>query len=365
MRDAECVAFLRWALPRLRMRWPGFRRVRGQVCKRLARRVRALGLADLQAYRQRLEAAPEDDPEWGALDACCRITVSRFLRDRAVWDALARRVLPTLAVRARSEGRPLRAWSAGCGGGEEPYGLRALFDLELAPMHPGLGLEVLATDVDPASLDRARRGCYGGSSLREVPEAWRERVFEWRAGLAPATAGTPEAACWCVRAPFRAGIVFAEQDLRRTLPDDAFDLVLCRNLAFTYFDAALQTEVLERIAARLVPGGALVVGLHERPPAVPGLSPWPDARAVFRWRGGPAPGSALEVEWRASEAGTPAPVSFGVPGAVRAVTEVVDRWPGEGYVYFRVRTADGAAWILRHDTDRDRWTLHAFEGRRG
>lgn len=39
MRDEPCVAFLQRVLPQLRLRWPGFRKVRGQVCKRLQRRI--------------------------------------------------------------------------------------------------------------------------------------------------------------------------------------------------------------------------------------------------------------------------------------------------------------------------------------
>ena len=50
MKDAHCTALLRWALPRLGMRWAGFRRVRGQVCKRLRRRMAELGLPDLADY---------------------------------------------------------------------------------------------------------------------------------------------------------------------------------------------------------------------------------------------------------------------------------------------------------------------------
>ncbi len=44
MRDPECIAFLQWALPRLRMRWPGYRKVGRQVCKRVARRLVSLWL---------------------------------------------------------------------------------------------------------------------------------------------------------------------------------------------------------------------------------------------------------------------------------------------------------------------------------
>ena len=55
MKDTDCVHFLQWALPKFRLRWPGFRRVRGQVCKRLSRRLTALGLKDLSEYRALLE----------------------------------------------------------------------------------------------------------------------------------------------------------------------------------------------------------------------------------------------------------------------------------------------------------------------
>jgi len=37
MNDRDCIRFLQETLPRLRLRWSGFRRVRRQVCKRLQR----------------------------------------------------------------------------------------------------------------------------------------------------------------------------------------------------------------------------------------------------------------------------------------------------------------------------------------
>ena len=62
-----------------------------------------------------------------------------------------------------------------------------------------------------------------------------------------------------------------------------FDLVLCRNLAFTYFVTGQQMEVLAGIRARLVAGGALVIGGHERLPEGAGdLIPWPGAPCVWR-----------------------------------------------------------------------------------
>ncbi|WP_175463199.1 hypothetical protein [Nitrosospira multiformis] len=66
-----------WALPQLSHRWEGYRRVRRQICRRLAARIDALGLADMPAYRRRVE---EDPAEWTALRATLRVTVSRFSR---------------------------------------------------------------------------------------------------------------------------------------------------------------------------------------------------------------------------------------------------------------------------------------------
>jgi chemotaxis protein methyltransferase CheR len=91
--DQECVEFLQWALPRMQMRWSGFRKVRRQVCRRIQRRMQVLE-KDVQGYREFLEAEPE---EWDVLDALCRITISRFYRDRAVFAYLQTTVLPALA----------------------------------------------------------------------------------------------------------------------------------------------------------------------------------------------------------------------------------------------------------------------------
>lgn len=63
--------------------------------------------------------------------------------------------------------------------------------------------------------------------------------------------------------------------MRETAPDGPFHLILCRNVAFTYFDDALQKETLHTITERLVPGGALVIGAREAlPGGVWGLEPW-------------------------------------------------------------------------------------------
>jgi chemotaxis protein methyltransferase CheR len=269
VKDADCVAFLQWALPQLGLRWPGFRKVRRQVCRRIAARLGELRLADAAAYRSHLQS---NAGEWQALAALCTVSISRFYRDREVFDCLGAAVLPALAVAARERGAErLECWSAGCASGEEPYTLAIQWRLSVH--FPGLSLRILGTDVDARLLERAGAACYPASSLKALPPAWREQAFQ--------TSGRQ----FCLRDEYKGAVELERQDLGAELPRRQFDLILCRNLAFTYFDAERARIALEGIADRLRPGGALVVGVHEcLPQPAAGFEPWPGCRAISRRR---------------------------------------------------------------------------------
>jgi chemotaxis protein methyltransferase CheR len=267
--DAGCVEFLQWALPRLGRRWDGYRKVRRQVCRRVWRRMGELGLDSLAEYRSLLERDPD---EWPRLDAMTDITISRFYRDRAVYDFLRSEVLPTLIEQARKAGRStVRVWSAGCANGEEPYTLTIIWELTQAPIARDIGLEILATDIKPAVLHRAAQARYPRSALRDLPEPLRKIAF---------SAEDDE----LVLLPrFRRGVKFAHHDIRSGPPGGPFDLVLCRYLAFTYFDDTGQCDMTRALASVIEPGGALVLGNREKPPSgEPDFTDWKARLHVFR-----------------------------------------------------------------------------------
>ncbi|MDH3263263.1 MAG: hypothetical protein OEM24_04630 [Paracoccaceae bacterium] len=270
MRTEDCTRFLQWALPRLGLRWAGFRKVRKTVCKRISARMRNLGLPDTAAYRAFLEANPA---EWPRLDAMCRIPISRFWRDRAVFDALASDVLPNLATAAAQRGqKTFRAWSAGAASGEEPYSLRLAWSLAAEPGFPGLDIEIVATEIDANLLARAEAGLYGRGSLKDLPPELNDGAFRPSNGL------------FELRDALRRDVSFLNQDIREEMPEGPFDAILCRNLVFTYFDAATQAALLPRLAQRLRPGGALVIGAHERlPDPAPGFAPWDGPKEIYRF----------------------------------------------------------------------------------
>jgi chemotaxis protein methyltransferase CheR len=260
----ECIEFLQWALPKLRMRWPGFRKVRRQVCKRISCRIKELGLKDFSEYRSLLNKNPD---EWPVMDRFCGITISRFYRDRGVFDYLAKDVLPSLAAVC---GKELRVWCIGCASGEEPYTLSLAWQFHTSEK-THRKLIIVATDANPEMLKRARTACYRQSSLRELPGEWLLKAFAQSGGK------------WFLKNEYRENIRFIEQDIRTGTPRSKFHLVLCRNLVFTYYDDSLQREILDNIIDRIHTGGVLVTGKHESPPdGFPGIETWSEKNGVYR-----------------------------------------------------------------------------------
>lgn len=265
MKDTACIRFLQHVMPTLRLQWCGFRKVRKQVCKRVERRIKELGLSGFDAYGEYLE---HKRGELAVLDGMCRITISRFYRDKEIFEHLIEAVFPELAEKARSKGeRRLRIWSAGCASGEEPYTLSILWQMDLAAKFPELKAVIVATDSHPELLSRAEKACYRYSSLKELPKPWLANAFYI------------DNSRYCLKREYQKAVTFLRQDIRDEMPEEQFDIILCRNLVFSYFDDALQRRVLEKMQKRLKAGGYLLIGTHESLPEevteFEPLSRWP------------------------------------------------------------------------------------------
>ncbi len=219
---------------------------------RLEARMRAVGCVDLAAYHARLMA--ERDEVDRLLESLV-LPVTGFFRDGWVFRELAERVLPTLPAASGI----LRAWVVGTATGEEAYTVAMLL-AEAAARQRGRGFEVLASDLDQRSLEVARKGLYSDAAVQAVPPDVRKLYLRSEG---------PDG--WRVVDPIRGRVHFAQHDLMgaRLAPREAivaaFDLVFCRNVLL-YFDASLRAKAIERLAAVLEPGGALVIGVTEALP---------------------------------------------------------------------------------------------------
>lgn len=68
----------------------------------------------------------------------------------------------------------------------------------------------------------------------------------------------------------------------------------------------------------------------------------------------------IRVECYAGYRGEQEPSVFWLGERRLEVRELLDRWIGPDYRYFRVKADDGDLYVLRRDDANDRWTLGAF-----
>lgn len=225
---------------------------RNLVVSRLSRRLRDLQMPDFASYTRHISAR-ENEEERRFLTSLLTTNVTRFFREDHHFDALAKDVLPPLIERAQHGGR-VRIWSAGCSSGEEPYSI-AMKVLELCPDAARRDIRILATDIDPTIIQKARTGLYANLADGDVPATLLSKYF---------SPSNNDKNAWCVSEDLRELITFGELNLLRDWPmRGLFDVIFCRNVVI-YFDKQTQSLLWSRFSTVLSPGGHLFVGHSER-----------------------------------------------------------------------------------------------------
>jgi chemotaxis protein methyltransferase CheR len=223
------------------------------VYSRLTKRLRKLGIATFDEYCAMVES-PEGAAERLEMMAALTTNVTRFFREPHHFEHFRSSVLPGLIRTARSGGR-VRLWSAACSSGEEPYSL-ALTLLQDFPDAARHDVRILASDIDPNIVRRARAGVYSEEAISPVPASLRDR---WMTRDQESGARS-----WAVNDEAKALIAFRELNLIGGWPmRGKFDVILCRNVVI-YFEEATQATLWKRFGAILTPGGHLYVGHSER-----------------------------------------------------------------------------------------------------
>jgi two-component system, chemotaxis family, CheB/CheR fusion protein len=201
----------------------------------------------LRDYLDYLQSVPA---EAGELVKALLVTYTEFFRDPGAFAYLKNELLPELIARARDRDHALRCWSAGCATGEEAYSLAMLLADLLGAELAQWRIKIFATDLSAEAISFARRGVYSENLLKGLPPGYLERFFE-RTGHGSRVVKL-----------LRQMVVFGQQDLARTTPFSAIDLVLCRNV-LSYLTPEAQEFVLNQFAFSLFPGGHLLLGKAE------------------------------------------------------------------------------------------------------
>jgi chemotaxis protein methyltransferase CheR len=179
-----------------------------------------------------------------------------FFREKRALEILEGRIVPEL-VRTRSCSRKqLKVWSAGCATGEEPYSIAMVLS-KLMPDLKDWSIELLATDVNTRSLQKASEGIYTDWSFRGTPAWVRCAYFE-----------ATEDGRWTIAPAIKEMVSFAPVNLM----DDAYppfsscpnglDVIFCRNVLM-YFTPEGMRKVIRRFYQYLAADGWLIVSPTE------------------------------------------------------------------------------------------------------
>jgi len=193
-----------------------------------------------------------------------------FFRDKIPFDHLREAVLPEL-MRARASRRSLRIWCAASSSGQEPYSI-AMCLKGIGAALAGWRIEILATDLSQAVLEKSRAGIFSQFEVqRGLPIQMLVKHF------------TQVGELWQLNADIRAMVQHRQLNLLQDFSHlGTFDVIFCRNVMI-YFDQDTKISIFDRLAKALEADGVLALGAAE---SVVGISdafkPYPDRRGLYR-----------------------------------------------------------------------------------
>jgi len=222
--------------------------------ERCQKRMKVLGFTRLGEYYDHLTKGASRTAEMTELLNEITIGETCFFRNLPQIEALKKVVLPAIVEnKKRLPFSKVRIWSAGCSTGEEAYTLAILLLEEKAGLLKNLNFEILATDLNERSLEKARAAVYGDYAIRNLTPYFRQKYFN------------PSGNSLAVKDEVKSVIQFSRLNLR----DDArmtfmksMDIIFCCNVMI-YFDAAVRTKVVQHYYNNLLPGSYLFLGHSE------------------------------------------------------------------------------------------------------
>ncbi len=210
-----------------------------QMHRRLVSYMNRRNIPDFATFAMRLQKDPE---QLAHLVDYLTINVSEFFRNEKQWNILASEVVPQMA---NLTNRRINVWSAGSAAGQEAYSVAIIFAENLH-----YNVSVLGTDIDEASLAKAKQATYTPDEVKNVPPRLLARYFTRQDNL------------YVVKDAIRQLVDFRRHDLLGPDYPGNMDLVLCRNVLI-YFTEEGKQHVITKLADCLKPGGVLFMGATE------------------------------------------------------------------------------------------------------
>jgi chemotaxis protein methyltransferase CheR len=229
---------------------------RTMVEGRLRKRLKALGIANVEAYGDYIFENGALDAELPHLIDCMTTNKTDFFREPNHFNILVDRILPELLGGALpGQGHHIKIWSAASSIGAEAFTIAMVLDQALRG-YPRSSYSVLGTDISTDVLRQASRAIYPLEMIAPVPSEMQRRYFM--------RAREPGRAEVRVVPELRRNVSFRHLNLMdATYPVDRdMDVIFCRNILI-YFAKPIQDAVVTRLVSHLRPGGHLILGHSE------------------------------------------------------------------------------------------------------
>lgn len=177
-----------------------------------------------------------------------------FFREPSHFEFLKDHILPDYYATSR-KGVPLRAWSAGCSSGEEPYTMAIVFS-EFGLLNSGFDYSIFATDISTRMLKKGVNAIYAEERIAGIPLSLKKRYFLRSKDRTKKTVRVTPALRRKVSFK-RLNFMAASYDVYET-----FDMIFCRNVLI-YFDRETQEKVINKLCLKLKSGGYFFLGHSE------------------------------------------------------------------------------------------------------
>lgn len=223
------------------------------VRSRLAKLLRKYNKTSYSEYIEEVLADP-DGPVFSEFINSLTTNLTMFFREPNHFDFLGENIMPKLILSKSSEGNcRIRAWSAGCSSGEEPYSIAMLIRDSINNINKW-DIKILASDISSSILEKAREGKYDKDRIVNVPPALKSKYM---------TRISTEKNKVQISSDIKEMIAFKYLNLIKQWPvKGPFDFIFCRNVMI-YFDKQTQQKLINNFWNVLAPGGILFTGHSE------------------------------------------------------------------------------------------------------
>jgi chemotaxis protein methyltransferase CheR len=182
--------------------------------------------------------------------------LTSFFREPKHFEYLRRQFLPALIQKKQKTGQlRIRAWSAGCSSGEEPYSI-AITLLEAVPLAQSWDIRILASDISTRILRIAQEGLYEPQRVDNLSAELKSRYLKPKKDKSAPL-------LYEVSPALRSILTFKYLNLMDPWPfRGPFDFIFCRNVMI-YFDKPTQEKLVQRFHDVLDNGGLFFTGHSE------------------------------------------------------------------------------------------------------